>query len=151
MGKCVMGGTHRRRQESSGRTCTRVSCTRVQMTQTGTPQPPTWAWDSLTSGSRRAWEERPPWLRHPALPPGFPDALTQAPPEEKEERQPGAACLVGQLLGWGTFSPALFLPGDQKGCWKIPGTGNENGQVMGSRQRGHTQGFADERALCPKR
>jgi hypothetical protein len=43
----------------------------------------------------------------PALPPRFPEAMAQVSPEEKERRQDIVLCLVGQLLGWGTFFQPL--------------------------------------------
>lgn len=49
----------------------------------------------------------------------------------------GSLWLAGQLLWWEKVFPALFLPGDQRHCWKISATGNETGQMAGSRQGGY--------------
>lgn len=98
-------------------------------------------WGSLTPESARAWEERPPWLRRPALPPGFPDALPRAAPQEKEERQLGAASALWDGPAAGVGRPSSQPPpfqGDHRACWTIPGIGNANGQMSGSSQGRYT-------------
>lgn len=102
----------------------------------------------------RAWEERAPWLRRPALPPGFPTPCHGLPPGRKRKNvSPGQPlpCRVGQPMGWENFFPAPSLPRWPEGCWKIPNTGNTNGQMAGSRQGRYTHTLAGTEALHPKR
>ena len=118
------------------------------------PQPPTADPASLTPESMRAWEERAPWLRRPALPPGFPTPCHGLPPGRKRKNvSPGQPlpCRVGQPMGWENFFPAPSLPRWPEGCWKIPNTGNTNGQMAGSRQGRYTHTLAGTEALHPKR